>query len=191
MKIILASKSPRRIELLKLLKIDFEVIPSNIDENINEKDPKLLAEKLSYLKAMSIKKDGVVLAADTVVTLNKEIFGKPRDYKEAFRMLKSLSGKWHTVITGVTIKFKEEVITFSEETNVKFKNLPKELIEFYINTARPFDKAGGYGIQELGSVLVEKIEGDYFNVVGLPISKVWDILWDRGIIDASKGEINK
>ncbi|ACJ74939.1 maf septum formation protein Maf [Thermosipho africanus TCF52B] len=191
MKIILASKSPRRIELLKLLKIDFEVIPSNIDENISEKDPKLLAEKLSYLKAMSIKKDGVVLAADTVVTLDKEIFGKPRDYKDAFRMLKSLSGKWHTVITGVTIKFKDEVITFSEKTNVKFKNLSKELIEFYINTAKPFDKAGGYGIQELGSVLVEKIEGDYFNVVGLPISKVWDILWDRGMIDASKGEINK
>lgn len=191
MKIILASKSPRRIELLKLLKIDFEVIPSNIDENISEKDPKLLAEKLSYLKAMSIKKDGVVLAADTVVTLDKEIFGKPRDYKDAFRMLKSLSGKWHTVITGVTIKFKDELITFSEKTNVKFKNLSKELIEFYINTAKPFDKAGGYGIQELGSVLVEKIEGDYFNVVGLPISKVWDILWDRGMIDASKGEINK
>jgi septum formation protein len=191
MKIILASKSPRRIELLKLLKIDFEVIPSNIDENISEKDPKLLAEKLSYLKAMSIKKDGIVLAADTVVTLDKEIFGKPRDYKDAFRMLKSLSGKWHTVITGVTIKFKDELITFSEKTNVKFKNLSKELIEFYINTAKPFDKAGGYGIQELGSVLVEKIEGDYFNVVGLPISKVWDILWDRGIIDASKGEINK
>ncbi|EKF48673.1 Maf-like protein [Thermosipho africanus H17ap60334] len=191
MKIILASKSPRRIELLKLLKIDFEVISSNIDENISEKDPKLLAEKLSYLKAMSIKKDGVVLAADTVVTLDKEIFGKPRDYKDAFRMLKSLSGKWHTVITGVTIKFKDEVITFSEKTNVKFKNLSKELIEFYINTAKPFDKAGGYGIQELGSVLVEKIEGDYFNVVGLPISKVWDILWDRGMIDASKGEINK
>lgn len=191
MKIILASKSPRRIELLKLLKIDFEVIPSNIDENISEKDPKLLAEKLSYLKAMSIKKDGVVLAADTVVTLDKEIFGKPRDYKDAFRMLKSLSGKWHTVITGVTIKFKDELITFSEKTNVKFKNLSKELIEFYINTAKPFDKAGGYGIQELGSVLVEKIEGDYFNVVGLPISKVWDILWDRGIIDASKGKINK
>ncbi|MBB6062450.1 septum formation protein [Thermosipho japonicus] len=191
MKIILASKSPRRIELLKLLKIDFEVIPSNLDENIKERDPKLLAEKLSYLKAMSIKKDGVVLAADTVVTLNKEIFGKPRDYKEAFRMLKSLSGKWHTVITGVTIKFKDEVITFSEKTNVKFKNLSKGLIEFYINTAKPFDKAGGYGIQELGSVLVEKIEGDYFNIVGLPISKVWDILWDRGIIDASKGEINK
>jgi septum formation protein len=191
MKIILASKSPRRIELLKLLKIDFEVISSNIDENISEKDPKLLAEKLSYLKAMSIKKDGIVLAADTVVTLDKEIFGKPRDYKDAFRMLKSLSGKWHTVITGVTIKFKDELITFSEKTNVKFKNLSKELIEFYINTAKPFDKAGGYGIQELGSVLVEKIEGDYFNVVGLPISKVWDILWDRGIIDASKGEINK
>lgn len=191
MKIILASKSPRRIELLKLLKIDFEVIPSNIDENISEKDPKLLAEKLSYLKAMSIKKDGVVLAADTVVTLDKEIFGKPRDYKDAFRMLKSLSGKWHAVITGVTIKFKDEVITFSEKTNVKFKNLSKELIEFYINTAKPFDKAGGYGIQELGSVLVEKIEGDYFNVVGLPISKVWDILWDRGIIDASKRKINK
>lgn len=191
MKIILASKSPRRIELLKLLKIDFEVIPSNIDENISEKDPKLLAEKLSYLKAMSIKKDGVVLAADTVVTLDKEIFGKPRDYKDAFRMLKSLSGKWHTVITGVTIKFKDELITFSEKTNVKFKNLSKELIEFYINTAKPFDKAGGYGIQELGSVLVEKIEGDYFNVVGLPISKVWDILWDRGIIDASKRKINK
>jgi septum formation protein len=191
MKIILASKSPRRIELLKLLKIDFEVISSNIDENISEKDPKLLAEKLSYLKAMSIKKDGVVLAADTVVTLDKEIFGKPRDYKDAFRMLKSLSGKWHTVITGVTIKFKDEVITFSEKTNVKFKNLSKELIEFYINTAKPFDKAGGYGIQELGSVLVEKIEGDYFNVVGLPISKVWDILWDRGMIDASKGKINK
>jgi len=191
MKIILASKSPRRIELLKLLKIDFEVIPSNIDENISEKDPKLLAEKLSYLKAMSIKKDGVVLAADTVVTLDKEIFGKPRDYKDAFRMLKSLSGKWHTVITGVTIKFIDEVITFSEKTNVKFKNLSKELIEFYINTAKPFDKAGGYGIQELGSVLVEKIEGDYFNVVGLPISKVWDILWDRGIIDASKRKINK
>lgn len=186
MKVILASKSPRRIELLKLLNLDFEVIPSNIDENIKEDNPEEFVKKLSKLKALSIKKKGIIIGADTIVVYDNKIFGKPKDYNDAFNMLKTLSDKWHTVITGVTIKFEDdEIITFNEKTHVKFKKLSDELIDYYINIAKPFDKAGSYGIQELGSILVEKITGDYFNVVGLPISKIWDIFWNKKLINVN------
>ncbi|ONN27793.1 septum formation inhibitor Maf [Thermosipho affectus] len=188
MNLILATTSPRRIDIFKMLNITFKVIPPNINENINEKNPEELVKKLSLIKAKSIKEKGIIIAADTIVYFNGKIFGKPKDYDEAYNMLKTLSANWHTVYTGVTILTENETITFCEKTNVKFKPLTDELIKYYINTSKPFDKAGAYGIQELGAILVEKIEGDFYNVMGFPISKVWDILWDRGIINASTGK---
>ncbi|MBO8160961.1 MAG: septum formation protein Maf [Thermosipho sp. (in: Bacteria)] len=183
MKIVLASSSPRRSELLKRLNIPFEIRPSNIKEEIEEKDPKNHVLILSKLKAKSVerKQNEAIIAADTVV-FYKSILGKPKDYSSAYEMLKNLSGKWHDVYTGVTLLIDNEEISFFEKTNVKFKQLSNELIEFYLKTGEPFDKAGAYGIQGFGSILVEKIIGDFYNVMGLPISKLWDILWNRGII---------
>ncbi|SHH30766.1 Maf family protein [Thermosipho atlanticus] len=187
MKIILASNSPRRIELLKKLQLQFKIQPPNIDEEINEKDPIKHVLTLSKLKAENVFKDfnSIVIGADTIV-FHKEIFGKPKDYLDAYNMLKSLSGTWHEVFTGVTILLKNESISFFERTKVKFKKLSDELIKYYLSTGEPFDKAGAYAIQGLGSILIEKIDGDFYNVMGLPISKLWDVLWNRGIISETK-----
>ncbi|ABR30088.1 septum formation inhibitor Maf [Thermosipho melanesiensis] len=182
MDIILATSSPRRINLLKMLNIKFKTVAPRIKENINETDPEKLVKKLSKLKALSIKEKGIIISADTIVYHNNKVLGKPKNLDNAFNMLKELSSKWHTVYTGVTIIEKDDIITFCEKTMVKFKKLSDELIRYYISTSKPLDKAGAYGIQELGAILVEKIEGDYYNVVGLPISRIWDILWDRRII---------
>ncbi|MDK2885501.1 MAG: nucleoside triphosphate pyrophosphatase [Thermosipho sp. (in: thermotogales)] len=193
MKIILASSSPRRIELLKKLNLKFKVIPAEIDENIEEKDPIKHVLTLSKLKAQNVANKSIgdiIIAADTIV-FYKQILGKPKSYVDAYKTLKNLSGKWHSVFTGVCIVFPKETISFYEKTDVKFKKLSNELIEFYLSTGEAFDKAGAYGIQGYGSILVEKIRGDFFNVMGLPISKLWDLLWDRGIINETKGKTNK
>jgi septum formation protein len=189
MKIILASSSPRRIELLKRLNLNFKTIPAEIDENIDEKEPINHVLTLAELKAKEVfkksEKGQVIIAADTIVYY-KQIIGKPKDYNDAFKMLKTLSGKWHSVYTGVFILFPNEAVSFYEKTDVKFKRLSDELIEFYLSSGEAFDKAGAYAIQGLGSILVEKISGDFYNVMGLPISKLWDLLWSRGIINEAK-----
>lgn len=189
MKIILASSSPRRIELLKRLKLNFKTIPAEIDENIDEKEPINHVLTLAELKAKEVfkksEKGQVIIAADTIVYY-KQIIGKPKDYNDAFKILKTLSGKWHSVYTGVFILFPNEAVSFYEKTDVKFKRLSDELIEFYLSSGEAFDKAGAYAIQGLGSILVEKISGDFYNVMGLPISKLWDLLWSRGIINEAK-----
>ena len=172
--IILASQSPRRQELLKLITNDFEIKVSNVDETLPSGiSPKDAVLYLSKIKAEPVKNDSdIIIGADTVVALDGKILGKPKNDENAREMLKFLSGKAHSVFTGVTLIKGDITRSFSVETKVKFFDLTDEEIDEYIKTGEPADKAGAYGIQGYGSLLVEKIDGDYFNVVGLPVSKL-------------------
>ena len=176
---ILGSNSPRRKEILKEIGLDFSVYPSNIDENFN-KEMKLenigvfLAEKKANAIKNELKENDILITADTTVIHNKELLSKPENTLEAKEMLNKLSGKSHKVITGVCLLSKNIKCTFSCETIVTFNNLDMTEIEFYINKFKPFDKAGSYGIQEwIGLIGIEKIEGSYTNVVGLPASMLY------------------
>lgn len=170
--IILASQSPRRQELLKLITSDFEIKVSNVDETLPDKiTPKEAVMYLSKIKAEPFADgDDIVIGADTVVALDGKILGKPKSEENAKEMLRFLSGRTHSVFTGVTLASGIKTKTFAVETKVKFFELTSKEIDAYIKTKEPFDKAGAYGIQGYGSLLVEKIDGDYFNVVGLPVS---------------------
>lgn len=177
MGIILASASPRRKEILEKVKIDFEIIVSDADENLNEKNPEKFAVEIARRKAMAIdKKDKIIVAADTAVAIDDKILGKPKDEKDAFYMLSLLNGKKHSVYTGVCVKKNEEIVTFCEKSDVYFKNLKENEIYNYIASGEPFGKAGAYAIQGFGALLIEKIEGDYENIVGLPVSRLYDVL---------------
>lgn len=170
--IILASKSPRRRELLSIITTDFEIKSADVDETIDkDMTPDKAVEYLSRIKAEPFN-NGVdtIIGADTVVAVDNQILGKPADRQDAFNMLKSLSGRYHSVFTGVTVIKPDSIKTFSVETKVKFYALSDADIYAYIAAGECDDKAGAYGIQGKGSLLVERIEGDYFNVVGLPIS---------------------
>ncbi|MCM1115279.1 MAG: Maf family protein [Clostridium sp.] len=170
--IILASKSPRRKELLSIITTDFEIKSADVDETIDkDMTPNKAVEYLSRIKAEPFN-NGVdtVIGADTVVAVDNQILGKPVDRQDAFNMLKRLSGRYHSVFTGVTVIKPDSIKTFSVETKVKFYALSDADIHAYIAAGECDDKAGAYGIQGKGSLLVERIEGDYFNVVGLPIS---------------------
>ena len=176
---ILGSNSPRRKEILKEIGLDFSVYPSNIDENFN-KEMKLenigvfLSEKKANAIKNELKENDILITADTTVIHNKELLSKPENTLEAKEMLNKLSGKSHKVITGVCLLSKNKKCTFSCETIVTFNNLEIKEIEFYINKFKPFDKAGSYGIQEwIGLIGIEKIEGSYTNVVGLPASMLY------------------
>lgn len=175
MPVILASSSPRRKELLTLAGIDFVIDSPRCEETLPKNiSPEDGAVYLSLKKAEEISERhpcGIVLAADTVVSLSGEILGKPKQAEECFSMLRSLSGKTHSVFTGVTIKKGEKVHSFVSCTRVEFYELTDEEIYSYIETGDSFDKAGGYGIQSGGYILVKKIDGDYFNVVGLPLAR--------------------
>lgn len=170
--IILASKSPRRKELLSLITEDFIIKTADVDESLPKGiQPDKAVEYLSRIKAEPFDNGrDTVIGADTVVAIDGRILGKPKNRDDAFNMLKMLSGRAHSVFTGVTVIRPDQSITFSVETKVKFFDLTDEEINRYINTDEPYDKAGAYAIQGKGSLLVEKIDGDYFNVVGLPIS---------------------
>ena len=176
---ILGSNSPRRKELLKEIGLDFSVYPSNIEENFNEdiklKDvPVFLAEKKANAIKNKLKENDILITADTTVIHNNELLSKPENILQAKEMLNKLSGKSHKVITGVCLLSKNKKCTFSCETIVTFNNLEIKEIEFYINKFKPFDKAGSYGIQEwIGLIGIEKIEGSYTNVVGLPASMLY------------------
>ncbi|HHV60582.1 MAG TPA: septum formation inhibitor Maf [Clostridiaceae bacterium] len=177
--IILASASPRRKELLEQIGVNFQIVSSNTDEHIEfANDPVEYACTLSGKKAMDVAKrydsGYLVIGADTIVVLDGKILGKPEDKEDAFRMLKSLQGKWHEVITGVTVIDAGDKRAESdyEKTRVKMRSLSDDMIKAYINTGEPMDKAGSYGIQRFGALLVERIEGCYFNVVGLPLVKL-------------------
>ena len=176
---ILGSNSPRRKEILKEIGLDFSVYPPNIDENFN-KEMKLenigvfLAEKKTNAIKNELKENDILITADTTVIYNNELLSKPENTLEAKEMLNKLSGKSHKVITGVCLLSKNKKCTFSCETIVTFNNLEIKEIEFYINKFKPFDKAGSYGIQEwIGLIGIEKIEGSYTNVVGLPASMLY------------------
>lgn len=176
MKLVLASKSPRRSEILKIAGIDFTVRVADADETIPEgTSPEDAVVFLAARKAMAVERaeDETVLGADTVVVLDGEILGKPKNREDAYNMLKSLSGRVHSVFTGVCAIGNGASMTFAEETRVEFYKLTDEEINTYINTDEPYDKAGAYGIQGLASKFIRGIEGDYFNVVGLPLSAIY------------------
>ena len=176
--LILASKSPRRKELLSLITADFTVRAAEVDETLPaDISPKEAVLYLSDIKAQAVF-DGVhtVIGADTVVALDGEIFGKPANDGEAFSMLKKLSGREHSVFTGVTVISPKAKTSFYNETKVKFCPLSDDEIKAYIKTGECCDKAGAYGIQGFGSRFVESINGDYFNVVGLPVCKLYHTL---------------
>ena len=180
---ILASASPRRSELLKQIGLTFEVFPSDVEEKVdNNLSPEEIAKSLAVVKAEYIAKkvgeDRLIIGADTIVVHNNNVLGKPKDRQDAYKMLKSLEGSWHEVITGVAVVDSGNMSSDSvyEKTRVKMRPLTDEMIYSYIETGEPEDKAGAYGIQGIGAVLVEKIEGCYFNVVGLPLMRLNSIL---------------
>ncbi len=172
--IILASQSPRRQELLRYITEDFAVRVSNVDEALPKKmNPREAVMYLSKIKAEPFRsEEDIVIGADTVVALEDRIFGKPKNEEDARDMLRQLSGRSHSVFTGVTIIKGQFSTTFAEETKVEFHTLSNEDINNYIDSLEYTDKAGAYAIQGKGALLVRGIEGDYFNVVGLPISSL-------------------
>jgi len=180
-KLILASASPRRQFLLKEIGLEFTVDPPHIDESFPsdmpiEKVPSYLAEKKAKALLSKIK-DEIVLASDTVVILGKQILNKPADRAEAIQMLTDLSGHKHTVITAVCLLSGTKSDCFEDRTEVTFKKLSQEEIEFYVDNYKPYDKAGAYGAQDfIGMIAIEKIVGSYFTVMGLPIHKVYERL---------------
>lgn len=185
MDIILASKSPRRREILENTKVRFSIKESQIDEVIKaDESPKETVMRLAYEKALDVannNKESLVIGADTIVVINDQILGKPKNEEEAYNMIKLLSGKTHYVITGfalINLSLNKKVID-CEVSQVTFKELSEECIKDYLNTKESLDKAGAYGIQGYGGLLVNNIQGDYFNIVGLPISKISDCLNDH------------
>ncbi|MEI7801421.1 MAG: Maf family nucleotide pyrophosphatase [Bacteroidota bacterium] len=194
MKLLLASQSPRRNELLHLAGFEFEVKVPEVDETVAadwkaEEVPELLARKKAnaVFEQFHPGNETVVVAADTIVIFQGKIFGKPTNEAEALSMLESLSGNEHKVITGVSIRTAEKEISFSDVSKVFFRNLLKEELNYYIRHFHPFDKAGSYGIQDwIGVRIVERVEGDYFNVMGLPVRLVAEALKNFGITGMNK-----
>ena len=187
MNIILASQSPRRKELLGRMGIrDFETISPNVDESaFHGLPPEELVRRLSAEKAAAVAgkvgEDAIVIAADTVVALEGAVLGKPADELDAFKMLSALSGVRHQVYTGVTVCRGGEKQTAHEVTDVTFRELSEEEIEHYIATGEPMDKAGAYGIQGYGALLIQGISGDYYNVMGLPVCRLSGMLARFGV----------
>jgi len=176
--IVLASKSPRRQELLKNIFSDFNIEVRQIDETFpTSLQGGNIAQYISEQKAkafISEKRDELIITADTIVCLENQVLGKPKSFQEAYNMLRALSGKTHVVYTGVSLLFKGEVTSFYDATRVSFYELSDEEINYYINKHQPFDKAGSYGIQEwMGYVGIQKMEGDFFNVMGLPLHRLY------------------
>lgn len=191
MKILLASTSPRRHELLKIIAKDFEVASPHFDEDaVKAKSPKKLVETLSSGKAKAVFEKAVgdwcVIGADTIVVLGNEVLGKPKDEDDAKNMLSKLSGTKHDILTGVCVLIRrgevETKISFVEKTTVKMANLSNEEISKYVATGEPMDKAGGYAIQGLGGKFLEKVSGNYHNIVGLPVSTLYRVLKEEGVI---------
>jgi septum formation protein len=183
-KIILASQSPRRKQLLEWAEVPFEIVVQETDESYPQDDDMgQTAIHIARNKALAVKKiKGTaipILAADTIVVLKNDIIGKPKDRADAIRILSSLAGKKHHVITGVVILYGDKEVSFSETTEVVFHPLTQQHIEFYVDNYKPYDKAGSYAIQEwIGVVGIKTIKGDFYNVMGLPVSRVVQQLAD-------------
>lgn len=201
-KLILASASPRRKDLLTQIGLEFEAYPADIDEtSIGYTDAGKYAEEMSRRKALMVAEkfydipgeEHLILGADTTVEIDGNILGKPQDYADAVRMLETIQGKWHRVITGMTLvnAGTREVITDSEVTRVKIRPMTPEMIRAYLNTGESMDKAGAYGAQGFGSLIVERVEGCFFNVIGLPLHKL-SLLLERqgvGMLSWFKGQV--
>lgn len=180
--LILGSQSPRRKELFAGLNVPFSVEVREIDETYpDEMNPLEVPEFLATLKSLPFKSDfrqnDLLITADTIVLIEGQVLGKPLDYEHAFEMLRILSGKKHVVITGVCLTSDSKQITFADHTDVWFKTLTDDEIDYYLTHYQPYDKAGSYGVQEwIGYVAIERIEGSYFNVMGLPIQRLYEEL---------------
>ena len=186
MNLILASKSPRRAQLLKKMNINFKVEDSKLDESkYLIKNPKEYCQKLANAKAKSVLakfNDSTIIGADTIVEIDNEILEKPSDFKEAYNMLRKLSGKKHNVFTGISIISSNFEINFVEKTTVKFFEISKNDIQTYIKKNKPYDKSGSYGIQDESMIFVDYIVGNYENIIGLPVSRVYKCLKKLKII---------
>jgi septum formation protein len=184
-RVVLASASPRRRELLNLIGIAHEVRPANIDETMRPREaPRRYAERLAREKASVVATrdpDLVTIGADTVVVINRKVLGKPADADDAARMLRMLSGREHTVITAVAVSRGRKLRSAIEEVRVKFRRLRDDEIDAYIAMGEPMDKAGAYGIQGYGATIVERVEGDYFAVMGLPLVRLVGLMRDVGV----------
>jgi septum formation protein len=184
-RVVLASGSPRRHQLLNLIGIEHEVNAANIDETMRPREaPRRHAERLAREKASTFAvrdPDLITIGADTVVVINRKVLGKPVDRSDAARMLGMLSGREHTVITAVAVARGRKLRSAIEEVKVKFRRLREDEIEAYIATGEPMDKAGAYGIQGFGATIVERIDGDYFAVMGLPLVRLVGLMRDVGV----------
>ncbi|MBQ8830379.1 MAG: septum formation inhibitor Maf [Oscillospiraceae bacterium] len=184
MSIVLASASPRRRELLEMMGLEFEIVPAKDELDAAGLSPEKAVAKIALGKALSVAKNrdenDLVIAADTLVCLDGELLGKPKDEAEAFEMLKKLSGNEHRVYTGVAVSMGGKCASDAEMTKVRFCKMSDEDIKNYIATFEPMDKAGAYGIQGKGAIFIEGIEGDYFNVMGLPLHRLHLMLKEFG-----------
>jgi septum formation protein len=181
--LILASSSPRRAELLRAAGITFIVRAADVDETIRPHElPRDYVVRLSREKARAVARDNeLTLGADTTVVINGEIAGKPVDPEDAERMLRALSGRWHEVLTGVTLARADQTLSAIASTRVKFAQLSDAEINWYVSTGEPMDKAGAYAIQGYASIFVERIEGSYSNVVGLPVQLAYKLAQQMGV----------
>jgi septum formation protein len=185
LRVVLASASPRRHDLLELIGIEHEVIPANIDESVRGREqPRKHAERLAREKATATAgrdRNVVAIGADTIVLVDRKILGKPANSVDAGSMLSLLSGREHTVVTAVAVARGNNVVSAVEEVLVTFRKLSDDEIDAYIATGEPMDKAGAYGIQGYGATIVERIDGDYFAVMGLPLVKLVSLLSEVGV----------
>ncbi|NPB06226.1 MAG: septum formation protein Maf [Aquificae bacterium] len=191
MELILASTSPRRREILSLLRVPFSVVAPEADEDEPLKDPVALARRLARKKALSVFKkhrNAAVVGADTVVYFKGRVLGKPKDEQEALEMLKALSGRWHTVVTGVAVYSPKGKVVFHDTARVKFRPFDEEEALYYVKTGEPLDKAGAYGVQGFGATLVEKIRGNFYTVMGLPVHRLYEELKKLGVVNLRGAE---
>lgn len=185
-RVILASASPRRRELLRLVGIDHEIRPADIDESyLPGERPNAHAERLARGKAETIASvagpEVVTIGSDTIVVVDGDVLGKPRDRQHAKEMLRRLSGRSHVVMTGVAVAWRGQTLSGVEEVGVTFRDLSDDEIDLYIDTGEPMDKAGAYGIQGFGATIVARVDGDYFAVMGLALNRLARLLRDAGL----------
>jgi septum formation protein len=190
--VVLASTSPRRKEILSLLGFPFAVVPSNVSEDlaVGNNDFESYARQLAAMKTQAVaneEQNSIVIGADTIVVHEGKLYSKPESKEQARAFLKELSGKTHTVITGVGLFMGDKICTFSVKTKVTFRELDDKLINAYVESGDSMDKAGGYGIQTAGALLVEKIDGDYYNVMGLPIAKLTEYMRELSLMELKGG----